>query len=626
MARKILIGVACAVILFAGWFFFAYRSSEPRTPETRMADPETQRDLKTGPVVGFLDSGRSHAWLGIPFAKPPVGDLRWKAPVALEPWTEPLAALHVESMCTQPAGRLNGHPNAKPEDIAGEEDCLYLNIWAPSFQREEVPAGDKRLPVMFWIHGGGNSIGHAGQEMYNGAALSASHQVVVVSVNYRLGPFGWFVHPALKEPGSSPEDRSGNYGTLDIIRGLEWVRENVSAFGGNPENVTVFGESAGGFNVLSLMASPRAKGLFHRAIVQSGGLRVNPLFTGENYSDDPAPGHRFSAREIVNLALIRDGLAQTRDEAKARQDKMTEEELARYLRSKSNQEILSLYSEKFSGMISMPVLFADGTVISRDPIEILFQNPDRYNPVPVILGTNRDEAKLFMAMDPRNVKRVFWFFPRLKNPEAYERRARYQSDAWKVRGVDHLARTLRKSGWPSVFAYRFDWDEERSFLGYDLSQAMGAAHGMEIPFVFNNFSGNNVLGTSLYRKDKIVGRDALSRSMMSYWAEFAYTGNPGRGRDGQEVEWKPWDNSSEQSEKFMVFDTPEDQGIRMVSEDITLEDIKARFLADESFETPEDYCRMYVELFRFSPLWDQAEYDGLGKEGCKEFDPVKFGR
>ncbi|MBU4052917.1 MAG: carboxylesterase family protein [Proteobacteria bacterium] len=626
MSRKILAAVVLVIILLAGWFFFSARSSVVKEPGTALADPSTERVLKTGRVVGFVDSLESHAWLGIPFAKPPVGDLRWKAPVGPEPWIEPLAALRVESMCTQPAGRLNGHPDAGPDDIAGEEDCLYLNVWAPPYDKENIPRADHGLPVMFWIHGGGNSIGHAGQETYNGSALATTHQLVVVSVNYRLGPFGWFPHPALKDSETSPEDNSGNFGTLDIIRGLEWVRENIAEFGGNPENVTIFGESAGGVNVLSMMASPRAKGLFHRAIVQSGGLRVNPLFVGANYSDDLQPGHRFSAREIVNLSLIRDGLVKDREEAKSHQNHMPDAEIAQYLRSKSNRDIISLYAEKFSGMITMPQLFADGAVLPLERIENLFKAKNRFNSVPVILGTNRDEAKLFMALDPRNVKRVLWVFPRLKNPEAYERQARYQSDAWKVRGVDSLAGILRDTQGPTVFGYRFDWDEERSIMGYDLSKALGAAHGMEIPFVFNNFAGPGLTGTSLYRKDKAPGRDALSRSMMSYWAQFAYTGNPGKGRDGNEVEWKAWDNASDASEKFIVFDTSEDQGIRMVSEEITLEDIKARLMADERFETQEEYCRTYVELFRLSPLWDKAEYESLGKEGCSGFDPALFRR
>ena len=624
MVKKIIIGlIVVALILVAISFFMG--SPEREAPKLITADPATERVLNSGEITGFIDKNNSHAWLGIPFAKPPVGELRWKAPRPPEPWEGPLETLYIGSMCTQPAGMLNGHPDAGPDDIAGEEDCLYLNVWAPPYVKENIPSGDERLPVMFWIHGGGNTIGHAGQASYNGARLATIHGVVVVCINYRLGPFGWFTHPALQDPDGSLEDNSGNYGTLDIIRGLEWVQENIAVFGGNPENVTIFGESAGGVDVLSMMASPKANGLFHKAIVQSGGLWVNPVFIGQNYKDEVPPGNKFSSKEIVNNAIVKDGLAADRASAKAYQDKMASDEIAKYLRSKSNEEIIRLYPQRNAGMISMPLLFADGVVLSKKPMEVLFRDTGRYNDVPVILGTNRDEAKLFMGLDPKNVKRFLGIFPRLKDPEAYDRTARYSTDSWKIRGVDQPARILRDTQGPTVFAYRFDWDEERSVLGYDLSKALGAAHGMEIPFVFNNLDVN-ITGRPLYRKDKIAGRDALSKSMMSYWAQFAYTGDPGKGRDGQEVEWKPWDNSTDDSDKFIVFDTQDDKGIRMVSDDLTLKDLKDRLLADTSFDNQEDYCRTYVQLFGLSPLWNQEEYENLGARGCKDFDPKQFAR
>jgi para-nitrobenzyl esterase len=181
---------------------------------------------------------------------------------------------------------------------------------------------------------------------------------------------------------------------------------------------------------------------------------------------------------------------------------------------------------------------------------------------------------------------------------------------------------MRESHGPSVFAYRLDWDEEPSVMGYDLSVALGAAHGLDNAFVFHNFI--NMTGTNIYRKDKIEGRDSLSRSMMSYWAEFAYTGNPGRGRSGNEALWTPWDNTGKESDKFIIFDTPEDGGIRMTTGAITMEDIKARLLADTSFTDQEEYCRMYVELFRNNPMWNQAEYESLGKKGCSSYDPKTF--
>ena len=178
-------------------------------------------------------------------------------------------ALKLGSACPQLAGILSDTPDAKAGTVVGNEDCLYLNVYAPSGAANEV--AKRKLPVMVWFHGGGNTVGHAGG--YDGSELAARYGVVVVTTNYRLGPFGWFRQPALVEHAKGDE-ASGNWGTLDLIRSLEWVRENAAAFGGDPKNVTIFGESAGGTDVYSLLVSTRAEGLFHRAISQSGGIRL----------------------------------------------------------------------------------------------------------------------------------------------------------------------------------------------------------------------------------------------------------------------------------------------------------------------------------------------------------------
>jgi para-nitrobenzyl esterase len=196
--------------------------------------------------------------------------LRWRAPLAAAPWTGTRTATAMGSPCIQfwgPISGLKGHEG----DVVGAEDCLYLNIWAPA--AASTPAADERLPVMVWIHGGGNTIGTG--NTYNGSHLAGSQKVVVVTINYRLGVLGWLSHPALREGAANAADASGNYGVLDMIEALRWVQKNIAAFGGDPANVTVFGESAGGHDVFALLASPLAKGLFQRAIVQSGSLRTS---------------------------------------------------------------------------------------------------------------------------------------------------------------------------------------------------------------------------------------------------------------------------------------------------------------------------------------------------------------
>ncbi|HXX47349.1 MAG TPA: carboxylesterase family protein, partial [Myxococcota bacterium] len=213
-------------------------------------------------MIGFSESPKTFTWLGIPFAKPPLGPLRWRPPQPPEPWTGVRDALALGSACPQMANPLGDQPNAKKGTVIGREDCLYLNVYAPRSSADE--AANRRLPVMLWIHGGGNSIGHAGG--YDGSSLAGTYNVVVVTANYRLGALGF---TNLADIGGEAWASSANCGILDQVAALSWVRENISAFGGDRDNVTIFGESAGGCSVVTLLATPSAKGLFHKAIAQS---------------------------------------------------------------------------------------------------------------------------------------------------------------------------------------------------------------------------------------------------------------------------------------------------------------------------------------------------------------------
>ena len=224
-------------------------------PVVRIASFDAIRDTLAGPIVGFSDEDDTLGWLGIPFAAPPLAELRWAAPRLPKPWQENRQAIAFENACVQLWGPLIDTTGNEGE-VVGKEDCLYLNVWAPRDNSDIDSAG---LPVMFWIHGGGNSIGTA--NTYPGHRLAGGENVVIVTINYRLGLLGWMSHPALRAEGRSASDASGNYGNLDMIAALEWVQKNIANFGGDPHNVTIFGESAGGLNVYSLMASPPAKGL-----------------------------------------------------------------------------------------------------------------------------------------------------------------------------------------------------------------------------------------------------------------------------------------------------------------------------------------------------------------------------
>ena len=586
----VLIIVAVAVIVGGNW----YISSLPAPPAPNEPDGATLRSTESGDVVGFIDASGARAWLGIPFAHPPVGALRWQAPQPPRPAEGAFEALAFGNPCPQlPSGLAQGDESNPDAVVVGDEDCLTLNVWAPP--------NASGLPVMFWIHGGGNSIGHGGN--VNGGNLAVGENLVVISINYRLGLFGWFNHPGLHT--GDPLNDSGNYGTLDMVRALEWTRDNVAAFGGDPGNVTVFGESAGAFDTLAMMASPLAQGLFHRAIVQSGGYGVSSLASGQNHQDEG--GHRYSAREIASALLMADGTAADASAARAIQSGWTSAEAHRYLHGKTPAQIYSLLDGGGFGMVSVPDNFKDGHVLPAMEGAAVFSDMANYNAVPVILGTNRDEPTLFMSRDPRYVENRFGIFYSLKDEDAYRRQVRYGARAWKARGVDELAQAMAASGNPNVYAYRWDWDEEPSVLGYDLSVALGAAHALEIAFIFNDFEGGIAALGTIYPNDE--NQFALSRSMMSYWAEFAYNGAPGRGRDGTEVPWLAW---GEDGKTSILLDTPTDGGIRMDNERVTHQSLKAELIADASLPEGRERCELYVRLFRRIGLFDEGEYQGLG--------------
>ena len=350
------------LLLIGGWMFFSSPGADHQTPPT------------------------------------PVAGLRWQALLPPTTHSDRFEATSVGAMCPQfPSLLSGGSETGNDSRITGVEDCLYLNIWAP--------ADASNLPVMVWIHGGGNPIGHGGS--YVGPRLATSQQVVVVTIN--------------------------------------------------PDN------------------------------------------------------------------------------------------------------------------------FGDGVVFPAMTAQQIFSDQANYNAVPVILGTNRDETALFMARNPEYTYTYFGIFSRLKDPAHYKRLVHYQSQAWKERGVDSLARLMRANGHPDVFAYRFDWDEEPSLLGFDLATALGAAHGLEIAFVFGEFERG--MGLSyLYPGDEAQYR--LSDSMMSYWAAFAWMTRSWTPRQSNAI-WQVIHTSINIRER----------------------------------------CQLYVNMFRRNAAWDETEYLSLGGSGCGEFDP-----
>jgi para-nitrobenzyl esterase len=572
---------------------------------------ESLRPTTAGPVVGFHDDDDTLAWLGIPFANAPVGKLRWAAPRLPEPWQETRQALAFADACVQLWGILSG-TSGEEGQLVGSEDCLYLNVWAP---REHSDLESGGLPVMFWIHGGGNTVGRAGT--YPGHALAGGENVVLVTLNYRLGLLGWMSHPALRGEGRSKRDASGNYGTLDMIAALEWVQNNIASFGGDPDNVTIFGESAGGRNVFSLMASPLAEGLFHRVISQSGSTGTTPLWRAENFRDDVQPGENLSSREWLARQLQQAGRAEDYESARAAQLLLSDEETFEFMHSRTAEQIL----EGLGGVMGMyrsPQNLRDGAVLPKDSLLSVFQSTEGYNDVPLMTGTNKDEARLFMAQNPEYVERRFGFLPRIKDIDKYNTASAYATDAWKARAVDEVAAVISANSTQPVYAYRWDWDEGANTWLVDYSTLIGAGHGMEIAFIFDDFDGG-ILIPGFYNEDNIPGRDVLASQMRSYWSQFAATGNPASGREGELPRWQAW---SDGGPNLMILDSAADGGPRMGRDPMTIAMLKQRVAEDPGMADTKTRCATHAELFLKAnagdDFWDEEEYEQLG---CGEFDP-----
>ena len=557
------------------------------------AAKDSLRQPPAGPVVGFEEKHNTYAWLGIPYAQPPVEALRWRAPRPLPAWQQTRSALAYGPECTQ---------FSLKREVKGSEDCLTLNIWALRAKAE------RPLPVMVWMHGGGNTIGSAA--MGQGNELAGKQNVIVIALNYRLGVFGWLSHPALRVD-ASPEDASGNYGLLDQIAALHWVQQNIAAFGGDPNNVTIFGESAGAHDVMMLVASPLAKGLFHRAISQSGGVRTTPRSYAENYSDDEALGSSNSSREFVSKLLIADGKAADRVAAKSVQQKMADSAVLDYLRAKTPQQLLAVVNPRGFGMYTTPNSFRDGHVLPEQSLLQTFADSAKYNAVPLILGSNRDEMKLFMATDPEFVDMRLGFIPRIKNLDDYNRITRYYSDGWKALAVDEPAAVLHKAQGDTVFTYRFDWQQEPDLGVVDLADWLGAAHGFEVRFVL----GKSAPGFPF-------SDDTLSAQMMSYWAAFARDGKPGNGDNPQQPEWTPWQSSGPRQ---MIFDSAKSGGVRMSDDAMTVTMLKQRLLNDDQIASASTRCKIYAKLFlmgfQTDDFWNWQEYRQLD---CAELPPSQF--
>jgi para-nitrobenzyl esterase len=530
------------------------------------------RSTAYGTVAGNDDTQRSgtYSWKGVPYAAAPVGALRWRAPQSPERWQGTRAAHAFGNACVQ-TGRLYspGLNNRYDETIGatlgstvGSEDCLYLNIWTPS-----APARAPR-PVIVFVHGGSNITGYTADPVYDGAHLARSADAVVVSVNYRLGIFG-FLRLEQLATGDPLED-SGNFALLDIVKALEFVQGNIANFGGNPRNVTLMGQSAGAVNVYALQTSPflaaRSTPLFHRVAALSGGLSTAAtLPSGSIPGVLPMRVWSTRAEALLVHSLIAARAAPDEASARAYIASQAKPALAAFLRERTANELLTTVKERLTPLgMSASNPIPDGRMVATDPIAAV--RAGQYVRVPVLAGNTRDETKLFpqlFALRPElggtsgrllNDAAVFalayryqperpaatriedWIPPQYLPTDAprtgYDARSDALNRIWFSAIRDDMLSALA-SRQREVWFYRFDWDE----LPAPFDKIFGAAHTFDLPFVFGNF-GPSLYANISFTEANRRGREALSNAMMASVGAFARAGDPSSPALGKA--WTPW--------------------------------------------------------------------------------------
>jgi para-nitrobenzyl esterase len=458
---------------------------------------------RSGKVHGVARRFGGAEFLGIPYTQPPTGDRRWREPVPVEPWLDVRDASSFGAPCAQPVlGDWN-----KSDAEYGKEDCLFLNVMTPVWPVKE------RLSVMFWLHGGGNEGGTASSALYKDGTL-VRHGIVLVTVNYRLGVFGFFAHPGLTR--ESAREASGNYGLMDQLAALRWVRENIAKFGGDPENITVFGQSAGSQDAGLLMTSPLAKGLFQKVVGESGSA-LDPNIPSLSVSED-------NGRKVAALLKAPSG-----------------EDAVKYLRGLTAGELLKGLEVRDSEQPPLVGPNIDGWVLPRLPAEVF--GAGQQMPIPMIIGSTTREFG--MPGGPDEVRKMIQLVSGNLAPKALQL---YGLADGGQGTTDPLYGPVGNQ-WFADFIFRCpvttqaEWHNAAKHPTYEYQfehavpgqEAEGAVHSADLPYVFGYYpKAGNISG-------KFGDTDyKLAQLIESYWTNFAKRGNPnGEGLPN----WPEYDGS-----------------------------------------------------------------------------------
>lgn len=514
-------------------------------------DETTQRTISQGELVGFRAENDAQVWKAIPFAASTEGDLRWRAPRPPARFQQRFEATAPAERCPQVTNTYDVLVGYESGILIGSEDCLKLDIYAPS----DAEPGDD-LPIMMWVHGGGNVWGYADQ--YDGANLAENEDVIVVVIQYRLGPMGFFSHPALRDYRNDEADNAANFALLDVVGALEWTRDNIAQFGGDAERVTLFGESAGGSIIAGLLVTPQAEGLFHRAILQSAW----PVTVSQIEAEEGGPGIANPSSQAI------------REFARVAADET--------MRATSLDRIYDVYKRDDGFGVAIPTLIADGVTIPEGGIHQALASGERLNPVTIVTGANRDEMKFFNMFNPEFSRLWFGSMIQIKDQRWFDLVSDYQSRIWQIRAVDSLAESLKAGGHEDVWAYRFDWDEGGSFLFMDMAKIFGAGHSIEIPFVFNDFEFFGPLDRVLFTGRNEAARQDLADMTGAYWSHTARVGTPADGGDNL-VDWRRWGEVGWR----MRLDTVTSGGPEIMAGIYTLEELANDLANDDRLEEGE---------------------------------------
>jgi len=495
--------------------------------ETGQSGPTVS--LAQGNLRGALTANGEAVFKGIPFAQPPVGDSRWRAPLPAKPWTGVRDASAFGPACVQ-GGAEGAHSS---------EDCLYLNVWTPTWPVKSPVA------VMVWIYGGGNFAGAASDPIFDGKNL-ASHGVVLVTVNYRLGVFGFLAHPELTQ--ESAHHVSGNYGLLDQVMALQWVHDNIAKFGGDPHNVTIFGESAGSLDINVLMTSPLTEGLFQRVIGESGPVVAPPpLAEGEKKGVD------FAAKLGITGA-----------------------EALPKLRALSSADLLNATGQGLAFLGPTLGVVVDGWVFPQSPMSIFAAG--REHRVGLMLGSNSQELqKPFFPMAAGGLHQAI--------TQQYGALA---DSALKAYGLDAATEPAPDpelgpvmAQWATDTQFRCGsvaelvWHSSANNPAYQFQfsrsapgkKALGAPHGSEVPYVFGTLETNP-------SADRYNDTDRkLSEQIQKYWTTFARTGDP---NDGVQTRWPKFDPEKRGYLDLMDTGPVAKEGLRRATCDVYMELLKTQ--------------------------------------------------